>query len=181
MVSEVPVLRAVTQKGEIGETCGLLALLWEMSVRGRLLLCDRIDLLLDCIYLDVVITRLLWSDIMITESQSHHLAAISVFWVSAFPCKPQTILSISAGWFSAHSYRTWSLPEQKIIFLENSVSLKPLSLLHVEGYVTRKGLVQKDLWEERSIGMFSVVSRRTFLIQVLFCSPCSNFFLFFSS
>lgn len=179
-VSEVPVLRAVTQKGETGGTCGFLALLWEMSARGRLLLCDRIDLLLDCVCLDVVITRLLWSDIMITESQSRHLAAISVFWVSAFLCKPQTILSTSAGWFFAHSYRTWGLPQQKIIFLENSVSLKPLSLLHVEGYVTRKGLVQKDLWEERSTGMFSVVSRRTFLIQVLFHSPCSNFFLFFS-
>lgn len=35
MVSEVPVLRLVTQKGEMGNM-GLL--LWDMSIRGKLLL-----------------------------------------------------------------------------------------------------------------------------------------------
>lgn len=79
--------------------------------------------------------------------------------------------------------QTIGLASAKNYFLENSFNLKPLSLLHVEGYAVSnwKGLGAKNLWEERTTGMFSVVSRRTFLVQVLFHSPCSNFLLSFSS
>lgn len=159
MANEVPVLRAVTQKGETGNMW-LLGLLWDISVRGRLLLWDGVDLLLDCVCLDAVITRLLWSDIMITESQSCHLAAISVFWVSTFLCKSQTILSTSAGCFSAHSYRTWGLPQQKIVFLkiQSTWTLCPLSMQKVVLLVTGKGLVQKDFWEEKYWNVFSCLT-----------------------
>lgn len=44
--AEVPVLRAVTQKGETEGTCGFSDLLWEISVSGRLPLRDGIVLLL---------------------------------------------------------------------------------------------------------------------------------------
>lgn len=64
---------------------------------------DRSSVETACV-LDVAITRFLWSDIMITESQSCLFAAISIFLVTAFPCKPQTILFTSAGWSSAHIY-----------------------------------------------------------------------------
>lgn len=181
MVNEVPVFRAVIQKGEMGSVWLLGSALGHVC-KGQVasLGWDRSSVGL-CVF-GCCKTRPLWSDIMIMESQSRHLAAIPVFWVSAFLCKPQTISSTSAGWFSSHSYRTWGLPQQKNYFLENSFNLKPLSLLHVECYVVSnwKSLGAKNLWEERSTGMFSVVSR-TFLVQVFFHSPCSNFFLSFSS
>lgn len=90
---------------------------------------DRSSVEAACV-LDVVITRLLWSVIMITESQSCLFAAISVFLVTAFPSKPQTILFTSADWSSAHSYRMWDLPQQKKDLPENLVKLKPLSLFY---------------------------------------------------